>query len=233
MLEDFLSLFEEPQAISKIALGGLLAFIPIFNFTLLGFLGLYAQQTLENADYHLPKWGDWVALFRQGWRVFVLFLLVLSPTILMILLGALSLYFPFHSTLQSGGFGYLGHWLFSIFFLMLAILLAGFCLSVLPLCLFRWIESHDLLWSVAPLELIKDLAGMGWDYTENILICFGLFFVGETLFIMIAVLLFASPLWSVIGILFWAWSTLSLKFLLSVLAVKMNASLYSELRYRY
>lgn len=216
----------------KIALAGFLGLIPVFNFVLLGYLTVFTRKALEDAEYHLPEWRNFSDLFSKGWRVFLLFMLFLSPLWLTIFIGISAIYIPYHQ-LTGEGLGYFGNWLLSIMAFILAFLIACVSSFLAPLAFFRWIESGELFWAVSPVELIADFQTMGWEYIQSILAAWGIFLILETFFTIIAVLLFSSPIWLTLGILFWIWSFISLRFLLWLFVIKTNAAAYSELRFRY
>ncbi len=98
-LEEFLKrLGDEPGWGRKYLIGGLLAFVPGLNIFTLGYLLQYARGIRRNGDLDLPEWTEWSALFRDGLKMLVIWLVFhVLPTSV----GALFC-FSFHAAAGSG-----------------------------------------------------------------------------------------------------------------------------------
>lgn len=66
---------QDSQWFQKILIGGLLMFVPIFNFFALGYLYRFAANIHESGRIKLPDWQDWGKLFLGGLIFFGIFFL--------------------------------------------------------------------------------------------------------------------------------------------------------------
>lgn len=57
---------QDPQWFQKILIGGLLMFVPIFNFFALGYLYRFASNIHKSGRIKLPDWQEWGKLFLEG-----------------------------------------------------------------------------------------------------------------------------------------------------------------------
>jgi hypothetical protein len=61
-------LARQTDFIRKSVIGGLLAFVPIINLFVFGFLYRFASRIVRDGSLELPEWEDWGGLFRDGLR---------------------------------------------------------------------------------------------------------------------------------------------------------------------
>lgn len=64
--------FKDKNWIIKILIGGLLIWIPIVNFVVLGYLLKILKDAKEKKEPSLPEWKNWTELFQEGLMVFVI-----------------------------------------------------------------------------------------------------------------------------------------------------------------
>src|SRR5574341_339638 len=100
--KSFTYVFEDPNWIMKVLIGGILLIIPIVNFVVIG----YALTTLKNvADGQptpMPEWSDFGAHFMKGLYAFVGILVYFLPAIVVYCCITIL------STVVSGGAGQAG-----------------------------------------------------------------------------------------------------------------------------
>lgn len=64
-------------------IGGLISYVPILNFLLIGWISLVVENVLRGSSKPLPSWMQWRIIFQETLRTFPLFLLyVLAPVLL-------------------------------------------------------------------------------------------------------------------------------------------------------
>ncbi len=68
----FTYVFEDEGWITKIVIGGILFFIPIVNFTVLGYMLEALKRTADGMDIPLPEWEDFGGKFMKGLIFFVI-----------------------------------------------------------------------------------------------------------------------------------------------------------------
>jgi len=61
-------LVRQTDFIRKSVIGGLLAFVPIINLFVFGYLYRFASRLVREGSLQLPEWEDWGGLFRDGLR---------------------------------------------------------------------------------------------------------------------------------------------------------------------
>lgn len=101
-------LVRQSDFIRKSVIGGLLAFIPIINLFVFGFLYRFAKRLLREGSLELPEWEDWGGLFRDGLRF-------LAPWALYWLLPVL-IGWGLATWFASIGFGFISYIVFSLLF---------------------------------------------------------------------------------------------------------------------
>lgn len=101
-------LVRQSDFIRKSVIGGLLAFIPIINLFVFGFLYRFAKRLLREGSLELPEWEDWGGLFRDGLRF-------LAPWSLYWLLPVL-IGWGLATWFASIGFGFISYIVFSLLF---------------------------------------------------------------------------------------------------------------------
>jgi hypothetical protein len=61
-------LARQTDFIRKSLIAGLLAFVPIINLFVFGFLYRFASRVARDGSLELPEWEDWDGLFKDGLR---------------------------------------------------------------------------------------------------------------------------------------------------------------------
>jgi len=80
----FTYVFDDEEWFKKLALGGLIAFIPILNFAAFGYLVEVVKNVRNGDERPLPDWGDGLGqFFIDGVMVFVAMLVYSLPVILL------------------------------------------------------------------------------------------------------------------------------------------------------
>lgn len=80
--KSFTYMFEDPNWIMKILIGGIVSMIPIVNFAGLGYGATALKNIAEGSQNPLPEWGNFGDHFMKGLYVFVGVLVYVSPIIL-------------------------------------------------------------------------------------------------------------------------------------------------------
>lgn len=75
----FTYMFEDESWIMKIVIGGILMFIPIINFMVLGYMLEALKRTADGMDIPLPEWDDFGGKFMKGLMLFVIGLVYTIP----------------------------------------------------------------------------------------------------------------------------------------------------------
>jgi len=79
-------MFEDESWIMKIIIGGILLFIPIVNFMVLGYQLEVLKRVADGMDIPLPEWDDFVGKSIEGLLAFLIALVYNIPTILVVCL---------------------------------------------------------------------------------------------------------------------------------------------------
>jgi hypothetical protein len=85
----FTFVFEDPNWVPKILVGGLFYLAGIFIvgwFFLLGYCARLARNVINNVTYPLPEWEDLGEYFGEGLRIFAVILVYVLPLIVMAIL---------------------------------------------------------------------------------------------------------------------------------------------------
>ncbi len=75
----FTYMFEDENWIIKIVIGGILLFIPIVNFMVLGYMLEALKRTADGMDIPMPQWDDFGGKFVKGLVLFVIGLVYTIP----------------------------------------------------------------------------------------------------------------------------------------------------------
>jgi len=79
----FSFVFEDEKWISKVLIGGLLIWIPIVNFAVLGYMLAVARNVAQGNSRPLPEWGEFGTLFGRGFYGFVIAFVYLLPVFIL------------------------------------------------------------------------------------------------------------------------------------------------------
>ena len=77
----FTYMFEDQDWIKKILIGGVLLFIPIVNFVVIGYFIEALRNTAEGRELPLPEWDDFGGKFMKGLMAFIASFLYMLPII--------------------------------------------------------------------------------------------------------------------------------------------------------
>jgi hypothetical protein len=77
--KSFTYMFQDESWIMKIVIGGILAFIPIVNFMVLGYMVEALKRSADGMDVPLPEWDDFGGKFMKGLMLFVIALVYTIP----------------------------------------------------------------------------------------------------------------------------------------------------------
>jgi hypothetical protein len=72
--EVFAQLIGQPKFAGKLLVGSVLAFVPVVNFFVFGYLYRFAAQVRRSGQLRLPEWDDWSGLFSDGLKFAVVWL---------------------------------------------------------------------------------------------------------------------------------------------------------------
>lgn len=86
------------------------------------------------------------------------------------------------------------HFFWITFWAFVSLMAALFSIVILPVAIFRMIESGDFLWSLRLGEIIDDIAAMKIDYAETLLSALVLFLIGEAALLIIGAILSLTPI---------------------------------------
>jgi hypothetical protein len=75
----FTYMFEDENWIMKIVIGGILLFIPIVNFMVMGYMLEALKRTADGIDIPMPQWEDFGGKFVKGLVLFVIGLVYTIP----------------------------------------------------------------------------------------------------------------------------------------------------------
>jgi len=79
--KSFTYVFEDPNWIMKILIGGIVLLIPIVNFAVYGYMLTTLKNVADGQPNPLPEWGDFGAHFMKGLYAFVGILVYFLPAI--------------------------------------------------------------------------------------------------------------------------------------------------------
>jgi hypothetical protein len=77
--KSFTYMFEDESWIMKIVIGGILLFIPIINFMVLGYILEALKRVADGMDIPLPEWDDFGGKFVKGLMLFIIALVYTIP----------------------------------------------------------------------------------------------------------------------------------------------------------
>jgi hypothetical protein len=80
--KSFTYVFEDPNWIMKVLIGGIVSIIPIVNFAALGFMVTTLKNVADGQPQPLPEWGNFGEHFMKGLYVFLGYLIYFAPAIL-------------------------------------------------------------------------------------------------------------------------------------------------------
>jgi hypothetical protein len=80
--KSFTYVFEDPNWIMKVLIGGLVSLVPIVNFAALGYMVTALKNVADGQSQPLPEWGNFGDHFMKGLYVFVGALIYMAPIIL-------------------------------------------------------------------------------------------------------------------------------------------------------
>ncbi len=78
----FQFMFEDPEWIKKILIGGIVSLIPIVNFATLGYMLEVLKNVAEGNPRPLPDWNNFGSFFMKGLYAFIGLLILALPLIL-------------------------------------------------------------------------------------------------------------------------------------------------------
>ncbi len=82
--KSFTYVFEDPNWIMKVLIGGIVLLIPIVNFAVFGYMLTTLKNVADGQPNPLPEWSDFGAHFMKGLYAFVGALVYLLPGIIVI-----------------------------------------------------------------------------------------------------------------------------------------------------
>jgi len=77
--KSFTYMFEDESWIMKIVVGGILLFIPIVNFMVLGYMVEALKRSADGMDVPLPEWDDFGGKFMKGLMLLVIGIVYTIP----------------------------------------------------------------------------------------------------------------------------------------------------------
>jgi hypothetical protein len=80
----FTYVFEDPNWIMKVLIGGIVLLIPIVNFAVYGYMLTTLKNVADGQPNPLPEWGEFGAHFMKGLYAFVGLLVYFLPAIVVI-----------------------------------------------------------------------------------------------------------------------------------------------------
>ncbi len=78
----FTYVFEDPNWIMKVLIGGIVLFIPIVDFAVIGYMLTTLKNVADGQSQPLPEWGDFGNHFMKGLYAFIGVLVYFLPMIL-------------------------------------------------------------------------------------------------------------------------------------------------------
>lgn len=81
--KSFTYVFEDPNWIMKVLIGGIVLLIPIVNFAVYGYMLTTLKNVADGQPNPLPEWSDFGAHFMKGLYAFVGALVYLLPAIIL------------------------------------------------------------------------------------------------------------------------------------------------------
>ncbi len=83
--KSFTFVFDDPDWIKKLVIGGFVAMIPVVNFAAMGYIAKLVRAVSDNPDAPLPEWDNFGDYFSDGFKVIVGLLVYALPAILLML----------------------------------------------------------------------------------------------------------------------------------------------------
>lgn len=77
----FTYVFEDPNWMMKVLIGGIVLFIPIVNFAVFGYMLTTMKNVADGQPTPMPEWGDFGSHFMKGLYAFVGVLIYFLPAI--------------------------------------------------------------------------------------------------------------------------------------------------------
>ncbi len=81
--KSFTYVFDDPNWIMKVLIGGVVSMIPIVNFAAFGYMVTTLKNVAEGQSQPLPEWSNFGDHFMKGLYVFVGVLIYLAPVLLL------------------------------------------------------------------------------------------------------------------------------------------------------
>ena len=81
--KSFTYVFEDPNWIMKILIGGIVSIVPIVNFAALGYMVTTLKNVADGQAQPLPEWGNFGDYFMKGLYVFVGALIYIAPILVL------------------------------------------------------------------------------------------------------------------------------------------------------
>lgn len=83
----FSYVFEDEKWLTKVLIGGLLVWIPIVNFAVIGYSLKISENVARGVERPLPEWSDFGDLFMRGLYYIIITLVYSIPIILLVCVG--------------------------------------------------------------------------------------------------------------------------------------------------
>lgn len=81
--KSFTYVFEDPNWIMKVLIGGIVLFIPIVDFAVLGYMLTTMKNVADGQTAPLPEWGDFGNHFMKGLYAFIGMIVYLLPALVL------------------------------------------------------------------------------------------------------------------------------------------------------
>ena len=81
--KSFTYVFEDPNWIKKVLIGGIVSIIPIVNFAAIGYMVTTLKNVTDGQPQPLPEWGNFGEHLMKGLYVFVGALIYIAPILLL------------------------------------------------------------------------------------------------------------------------------------------------------
>ena len=85
----FTYMLKQPGGITKLLIGGVLMFIPVLGWALVGGYAMKTMRAVSDGDSTLPEWTDWGDLFVKGLLVWVVSIVFEIPGLILGRLGVI------------------------------------------------------------------------------------------------------------------------------------------------
>jgi hypothetical protein len=92
--KSFTFVFEDPQWLSKVVIGGVIALVPILNFAWGGYLTQLMRKVSAREPQPLPDWNDFGQKFVDGLVIFLAALVYTLPGFVLLFLPLMALALP-------------------------------------------------------------------------------------------------------------------------------------------